>query len=124
MRISDWSSDVCSSDLEVLSRPSLQEKTPLTDLLAFMILCEGADLDTALPKVMDSGYRRAGQTWRSVQILLVQASVLDAVQTRLARLVHGFKYGDPGKPETIVGTLISDSDAHRVTNHINEPDAK
>src|SRR3546814_10996145 len=31
--------------IEVLSGPSLQEKTPLTDLLAFMILCEGADLE-------------------------------------------------------------------------------
>src|SRR3546814_17497651 len=73
---------------------------------------------------MDSGYRRAGQTWRSVQILLVQASVLDAVQTRLARLVHGLKYGDPGKAETIVGPLISESEAIRVEISIEEAVAK
>src|SRR3546814_7007868 len=73
---------------------------------------------------MDSGYRRAGQTWRSVQILLVQASVLDAVQTRLARLVHGLKYGDPGKAETLVGPLISESEAIRVEISIEEAVAK
>src|SRR3546814_15399532 len=73
---------------------------------------------------MDSGYRRAGQTWRSVQILLVQASVLDAVQTRLARLVHGLKYGDPGKAETLVGPLISASEAIRVEISIEEAVAK
>lgn len=92
--------------------------------LAFMILCEGADLEIALPRVIDSGYRRAGQAWTSVQILLVQAALLEDVQVRLARLVHALKFGDPSKPETAVGPLICEREAIRVEIGIEEAVAR
>src|SRR3546814_12682906 len=98
MRISDWSSDVFSSDL---------------------ILCDDADLDRALPKVVGAGYRKAGQVCTSIQLLLVQDKILPEVEARLAREVQALKYGDPGDSGTTVGPLISEKEAVRIDGWID-----
>ncbi len=88
--------------------------------IAFTILCDDADLDRALPKVINAGYRKAGQVCTSVQILLVQNRIMDAVQARLAAMVGRLKFGDPCDAETVVGPLISEAAAIRVESWIEE----
>ncbi|MBO0903517.1 aldehyde dehydrogenase family protein [Jiella sonneratiae] len=88
--------------------------------IAFTILCDDADLDRALPKVVAAGYRKAGQVCTSIQMLLVSEAIFDAVKARLTPLVKALKFGDPADPETTVGPLISEKEAARVEAWIDE----
>ncbi|HTP62764.1 MAG TPA: aldehyde dehydrogenase family protein [Burkholderiales bacterium] len=88
--------------------------------IACTILCDDARLDTALPKVVNAGYRKAGQVCTSVQLLLTHRSILGDVQARLAQLVRDLPYGDPADPKTVVGPLISEKEAIRVESWIAE----
>jgi succinate-semialdehyde dehydrogenase/glutarate-semialdehyde dehydrogenase len=92
--------------------------------IACTILCDDARLDVALPKVVNAGYRKAGQVCTSVQLLLVHQSILADVQSRLAKLVQALPYGDPANPDTVVGPLISEKEAIRVESWVEEAVAK
>lgn len=88
--------------------------------IACTILCDDANLDKALPKVMNASYRKAGQVCTSIQLLLTHASIVEQVQTKLAERVKALPYGDPYKPDTVVGPLISEQEAVRVEAWIEE----
>lgn len=92
--------------------------------IACTIVCDDADLDRALPKVVNAGYRKAGQVCTSIQLLLVSEKIVAAVEARLAKLVDGLPYGDPGNDRTVVGPLISEAEAIRVESWIEEALAK
>jgi len=92
--------------------------------IACTILCDDARLDVALPKVVNAGYRKAGQVCTSVQLLLVHQSIVADVQSRLAKLVQALPYGDPLNPDTVVGPLISEKEAIRVEGWVEEAVAK
>ena len=92
--------------------------------IACTILCEDAKLDTALAKVVNAGYRKAGQVCTSVQLLLTHRSIAAQVEQRLAKLVQALAWGDPREPETFVGPLISEREAMRVEAWIEEAVAK
>ena len=92
--------------------------------IACTIICDDARLDVALPKVVNAGYRKAGQVCTSVQLLLVHQSIVADVQSRLAKLVQALPYGDPGNPDTVVGPLISEQEAIRVESWVEEAVAK
>jgi acyl-CoA reductase-like NAD-dependent aldehyde dehydrogenase len=86
--------------------------------IAFTILCDDADLDRALPKIVNAGYRKAGQVCTSVQILLVHDAITAAVERRLTDMVGALKYGDPYDAATVVGPLISETEAVRIEGWI------
>lgn len=88
--------------------------------ISYTILCDDANLDVALPKIVNAGYRKAGQVCTSIQILLVQQDILQDVQDRLTKMVAALKYGDPEKSDTIVGPLISEDAAIRIETWIDE----
>lgn len=88
--------------------------------IACTILCDDAKLDVALPKVVNAGFRKAGQVCTSVQLLLVHASLQSEVETRLTNLVRALSYGDPQNPDTFVGPVISEDNAIRIDEWINE----
>ena len=92
--------------------------------IACTIVCDDANLDAALPKIINASYRKAGQVCTSIQLLLVQKKILNDVQTRLAKLVAELPYGDPRDPKTVVGPLISEREAIRVESWIAEAIAK
>ena len=88
--------------------------------IACTILCDDAKLDAALPKVVNAGFRKAGQVCTSVQLLLVHESLIGEVETRLAKMVRELSCGDPQDPQTFVGPLISEDNAIRVESWIQE----
>jgi len=88
--------------------------------IACTILCDDAKLDVALTKVVNAGYRKAGQVCTSVQLLLVHESLQQDVETRLAQLVRELPYGDPQDPGTFVGPVISEDNAIRIDSWIQE----
>jgi acyl-CoA reductase-like NAD-dependent aldehyde dehydrogenase len=88
--------------------------------IACTIVCEDADLDMALPKIVNAGYRKAGQVCTSVQLLLVHESLQAEVEQRLATLVQTLRYGDPMDPDTFVGPVISEEAARRIETWVAE----
>jgi succinate-semialdehyde dehydrogenase/glutarate-semialdehyde dehydrogenase len=92
--------------------------------IACTILCDDAKLDAALPKVVNAGYRKAGQVCTSIQLLLVHRAIAGEVERRLAKLVQALPYGDPRDPNTVVGPLISEKEAMRVQAWVEEAVAK
>jgi acyl-CoA reductase-like NAD-dependent aldehyde dehydrogenase len=104
----------------IQSRAGLRRTQMELGSIACTILCDDANLDAALPKVVNAGYRKAGQVCTSIQLLLVQKGTLAAVETRLAKLVAELPYGDPKDEKTVVGPLISEKEAIRVENWVAE----
>lgn len=88
--------------------------------IACTILCDDARLDVALPKIVNAGYRKAGQVCTSVQLLLVHESLRAEVEQRLAPMVQALRYGDPLDPQTFVGPVISEEAACRIEAWIDE----
>ena len=88
--------------------------------IAFTILCDDARLDSALPKVINASYRKAGQVCTSIQMLLVHKSIAGEVERRLAETVKALPYGDPCDAKTVAGPLISEQEAVRVESWIEE----
>jgi len=88
--------------------------------IAFTILCDDANLDSALPKLAAAGYRKAGQVCTSVQLLLVHRSRLAEVEIALAALVRELPFGDPHDPKTLVGPVINVASAERIERWIDQ----
>lgn len=88
--------------------------------IASTIVCDDADLDGALPKIINAGMRKAGQVCTSVQRLLVHEEVYAAVVPRLVELARGMEAGDPTDPGVKVGPLISEAAACRAEDWIRQ----
>lgn len=86
--------------------------------IAFSIVADDADLDAALPKLVNAGYRKAGQVCTSVQVLLVHRSIEREFVDRFAELVRALPYGDPSDSSTVVGPVISEQAARRIEEWI------
>jgi len=86
--------------------------------IAHCVLCDDADLDAALPKVVNAAYRKAGQVCTSIQVLLVHRAIVADVEQRLARMVASLPYGDPADTATVVGPVISLASAERIDGWI------
>ncbi|HMN70335.1 MAG TPA: aldehyde dehydrogenase family protein [Rhodoblastus sp.] len=86
--------------------------------ISHCILCDDADLDAALPKVVNASYRKAGQVCTSIQVLLVQRALVGEVERRLAQLVAALPCGDPADDRTVVGPVISLEAAERIESWI------
>jgi len=108
----------------IQSRAGLRRTQMELGSIACTILCDDANLDAALPKVVNAGYRKAGQVCTSIQLLLVQQKILQQVESRLAALVCALPYGDPQGEKTVVGPLISEKEAIRVESWVAEAVAK
>lgn len=92
--------------------------------IASTILCADADLDAALPKIANAGFRKAGQVCTSVQRLYVERSIFEAAVAGLVRAAATLPAGDPAREETRVGPLISLPAAERVEAWIKEAVAR
>ena len=88
--------------------------------IAFTYIADDADIDKALPKIVNAAYRKSGQVCTSVQILLVHESRVAEVEKRLPKLVSAMVHGDPGNPDTRVGPVISLQAAERIENWIDQ----
>ena len=86
--------------------------------IAHCILCADADLDVALPKIVNASYRKAGQVCTSIQYLFVHESRQSEVEKRLGELVASLKFGDPADATTYVGPVITVESAARIERWI------
>ncbi len=87
---------------------------------ASVIMCEDADLDWAIPRLVAGGYGYAGQICIAIQHVLAHESVYRDVKARLVNKTLTCPAGDPSKPQTVCGPMISDAAADRVMEFIAE----
>ncbi|MEJ5231409.1 MAG: aldehyde dehydrogenase family protein [Geminicoccaceae bacterium] len=106
--------------LAIQRRAGLKRTQMELGSIAFTILCADADLDAALPKIVNAAYRKAGQVCTSIQLLLVEEPIAREVEHRLGERVRALRAGDPRASETFVGPLISEAEARRVEAWIAE----
>lgn len=99
---------------DIHARAGLRRTQMELGSIAFTVLADDADLDKALPKVVNAGYRKAGQVCTSVQVLLVHRSLRERVEEQLGALVRALPFGDPAQPDTFVGPVISEAAAERI----------
>src|SRR3546814_14048201 len=90
MRISDWSSDVCSSDLAGKKKVVLELGGN-----AAVIVDKDADLDHALARIIFGGYYQSGQSCIHVQRVIIHEEIYDTFRDMLAAKVKTLKSGDP-----------------------------
>lgn len=70
------------------------------------VVFEDADLDAALPFLVNAGIQNAGQTCSAASRILVQASVIDRVAEAMAARYRALRVG-PAQSDLEVGPLIS-----------------
>ena len=79
-----------------------------------------ADLDDAVSRVVFGGYYQSGQSCVSVQRVIVHDDIYDAFSEKLCEQVGKLPGGDPRDEKTWVGPLITEEDAKRVVDWIQE----
>ena len=81
--------------------------------IASTIVCHDADLALAIPKIINAGFRKAGQVCTSVQRLLVDRRIAAQFIPEFIRAMQTLKFGDPADPATVIGPMISPAHAQR-----------
>jgi succinate-semialdehyde dehydrogenase/glutarate-semialdehyde dehydrogenase len=88
--------------------------------IAATLVCEDGDLDRAAPRVANSAFRRAGQACTSTQRLFVHRRVLEPFIEKFIAATSQLNVGDPRDPKTAVGPMISESEAARAEQWVND----
>jgi acyl-CoA reductase-like NAD-dependent aldehyde dehydrogenase len=79
-----------------------------------------ADIEDAVDRLVFGGFYQSGQSCISVQRVQIHRRIYDEVRDRLIEKVAALKGGDPYDHETFIGPLISEDDAKRVVEWIEE----
>ena len=87
---------------------------------AGVIIHHDADLEYAAERCTTGGFSYAGQSCISVQRIFVHASVMEGFLAAFLPRVERLKTGDPLDEATDVGPMISEADAQRAEEWINE----
>lgn len=88
--------------------------------IAFTIFAQDGDIERAAPRMVGASFRKAGQVCTSIQIALIHRSRMEEMTERLTREVKAVKYGDPAQDGVLTGPLITESEAIRVENWVQE----
>jgi acyl-CoA reductase-like NAD-dependent aldehyde dehydrogenase len=87
---------------------------------AGVILCQDADLDLALEKIVIGAFGNAGQSCISVQRIYVHDSVYDRFVDGFVKRASALPVGDPFDEKTIVGPMIDEPSAAKAEEWIRE----
>lgn len=87
---------------------------------AAVIVDASADLSHAVARCVLGGFGSAGQVCIKVQRIIVQDSVYDEFESRFVKAVQEIVTGNPAEDATVVGPLISESEAERVDGWVRE----
>lgn len=87
---------------------------------AACIVDRDADLDYAAERITFGAFYQSGQSCISVQRVLVQREIYEALKLRLVERAARLKAGDPLAEETFLGPLITEDEARRVEAWVKE----
>ena len=91
---------------------------------AACLIDRDADVADAVDRLVFGAFYQSGQSCISVQRVQVHRDVYEAVKSRLVEKVGALRGGDPRDPETFIGPLISEDDARRVVEWMEEAEAR
>ena len=84
------------------------------------VIFDDADLGSAARACVKGAYSNSGQSCNSVQRIIAPASVAPDLVSLLAEQVRTLRVGDPFDPETDIGSMVSEREAARVCEWIDE----
>ncbi len=87
---------------------------------AACLIDHDVDLDDAIGRVVFGGFYQSGQSCVSVQRVLVHDDIYEAFRTQFCEQVGKLPGGDPRDENTWIGPLITEDDASRVVDWIDE----
>lgn len=90
---------------------------------AACIVDRDADLHDAVQRIIFGAFYQSGQSCIGVQRILVHDEVYPAFKKLLVAAASRLKMGDPGQEETFIGPLISEREAKRLEEWIEEAKA-
>lgn len=90
---------------------------------AAAIVADDADLERAVQRLAASAFGYAGQTCIKAQRIIIDAKVWDAFVPRFLEHTRALKAGDPRGEGVVVGPVIDDRSADRITAWVEEAKA-
>ena len=87
---------------------------------AACIVDEDADLAFAADRIIIGAFYQSGQSCISVQRIVAHEAVYEPLKSILIERVAGLKAGDPLKEDTFLGPMITEGDAGRIEQWVNE----
>ncbi|WP_300380555.1 aldehyde dehydrogenase family protein [uncultured Alcanivorax sp.] len=87
---------------------------------AAVIVDEDADLNDAVERIVFGAFYQSGQSCIGVQRILIHDAIYDELKARLVEKTAALKMGDPKDEDTFIGPVISEGEATRLENWINE----
>jgi len=79
-----------------------------------------SDLDDAVERIVFGAFYQSGQSCISVQRLLVHEEIYDRLAAKLVERAGELVVGDPRREETFIGPVISEADAERLLEWVQE----
>ena len=79
-----------------------------------------SDLDDAIERIVFGAYYQSGQSCISVQRVIVHESIYTEFKQRYTDKVANLVHGDPLHEDTFIGPMISESEASRLDNWIQD----
>jgi acyl-CoA reductase-like NAD-dependent aldehyde dehydrogenase len=87
---------------------------------AAVIVCDDADLDDAVERIIFGAYYQSGQSCISVQRIIAHASIYESLKQKLVAKVAALPMGDPQEERTFIGPMIDVREAARLEGWIKE----
>ena len=87
---------------------------------AACVVDEDADLDDAVERIIFGAFYQSGQSCIGVLRIYGHTKIYDELKQRLVERTKKLKKGDPKNEDTFIGPMISEGEATRLHNWINE----
>jgi vanillin dehydrogenase len=89
-----------------------------------LVILDDADLDAAVNAAAFGAFMNQGQICMSTERIVVDDKVADAFVAKFAAKAKSLPYGDPGKGNVVLGSLVSSAACDRVGGLIDDAVAK
>ncbi|MBU0719643.1 MAG: aldehyde dehydrogenase family protein, partial [Planctomycetes bacterium] len=87
---------------------------------AACVVDEGVDLEYAADRIVLGAFYQSGQSCISVQRIIAQERIYEQLKQLLIDRIAKLKAGDPLDEDTFLGPMISEGDARRIEEWVNE----
>lgn len=84
------------------------------------VICEDADLDTAVDEIMEGRFYIAGQTCCAPKRLIVQRASCEQLAEKLVERLKTVVVGDPTDPDTEISALVTEKAAVTVQEQVRK----
>jgi len=87
---------------------------------AACVVDSDADLEDAVARIVFGAFYQSGQSCIGVQRIYVHTTLYDKFKQKLVEKTKGLRMGDPRDEDTFIGPVISEGEAKRLEDWINE----